>query len=172
MQFTIKKLIYKKYKHIKLLFYNMLLELLRMLNINVNSFVNKYIIKNNYIFKFFFLIIFSFFSFCNSVKDEVVARVGDNYLYKSDLILKFDSFENDKDSILKVRNYIDNWARKNLLYQQAAINLSDYKVNDLENLINNYRYDLYGTIYKETLLNKLLDTLIIDRKINSFILFL
>ena len=168
MQFTIKKLTYKKYKHIKLLFYNMLLELLRMLNINVNSFVNKYIIKNNYIFKFFFLIIFLFFAFCNSVKDEVVARVGDNYLYKSDLILKFDSFENDKDSILKVRNYIDNWARKNLLYQQAVINLSDYKVNDLENLINNYRYDLYGTIYKETLLNKLLDTLIIDRKINSF----
>ena len=168
MQFTIKKLTYKKYKHIKLLFYNMLLELLRMLNINVNSFVNKYIIKNNYIFKFFFLIIFLFFAFCNSVKDEVVARVGDNYLYKSDLILKFDSFEKDKDSILKVRFYIVNWARKNLLYHQAVINLYYYKVNDLENLINNYRYDLYGTIYKETLLNKLLDTLIIDRKINSF----
>ena len=138
MQFTIKKSIYKTYKHIKLLFYNVLINLLRKFNKNVNS-------------------ICLFFKSCNSNKDEVLARVGDKYLYKSDI--KIDSFENDEDSILKIRNFIDNWARRNLLYQKALINLSDLKVKDLENLIENYTYDLYGSVYKETLLNKLLDTL-------------
>ena len=169
MQFTIKKLIYKKYKHIKLLFNNMLLDLLRYYNKNVNSIVNKYIFKRNGLPKSILLFIILFiFQFCNTNKDEVLARVEDKYLYKSNIKLKVDSFETDKDSILKVRNFIDSWARKNLLYQKALVNLSDYKVEELENLINNYRYDLYGTVYKETLLNKMIDTLTLEKRINSF----
>ena len=123
---------------------------------------------NNFSLKFILLFVFVFFSFCNSNKDEVLARVGDKYLYRSDIKIKIDSFENDEDSILKTRNFIENWARKNLLYQKALINLSDLKVKDLENLIENYTYDLYGSVYKETLLNKLLDTLTMDNEINSF----
>ena len=54
------------------------------------------------------------------------------------------------------------------MYKKALVNLSDYKVEELENLINNYRYDLYGTVYKETLLNKMIDTLTLEKRINSF----
>ena len=167
MQFTIKKSIYKTYKHIKLLFYNVLINLLRKFNKNVNSIVNNIDLRFNWLIKlFFFSFICLFFKSCNSKKDEVLARVGDKYLYKSEI--KIDSFENYEDSILKARNFIDNWARRNLLYQKALINLSDLKVKDLESLIENYTYDLYGSVYKETLLNKLLDTLTIDNQINSF----
>ena len=123
---------------------------------------------NNFSLKFILLFVFVFFSFCNSNKDEVLARVGDKYLYRSDIKIKIDSFENDEDSILKTRNFIDNWARKNLLYQKALINLSEYKVKNLENLINDYRYDLYGNVYKESLLNNLLDTLSVDKKLSLF----
>ncbi len=169
MQFTIKKLIYKKYKHIKLLFNNMLLDLLRYRNKNVNNIVNKCFFKINRLSKFILMfIIFFVFEFCNKNKDEVVARIEDKYIYKSDIKLKSDSFETERDSILEVRNFIDNLARKNLLYQKALVNLSEYKVDELENLINNYRYDLYGTVYKETLLNKMIDTLTLEKKINSF----
>ena len=169
MQFTIKKSIYKTYKHIKLLFYNMLINLLKKNNKNVNSFVNNIHLRFNCSLKLFlFSFICLFFQSCNSNKDEVLARVGDKYLYKSDIKIKTDFFENDDDSILKIRNFIDDWARRNLLYQKALINLSDSKVKDLENLIENYTYDLYGGVYKETLLNKLLDTLTIDDEINLF----
>ena len=169
MQFTIKKSIYKTYKHIKLLFYNMLINLLKKVNKNVNNIVNNIDLRFNWLIKLFlFSFICLFFKSCNSKKDEVLARVGDKYLYKSDINIKIDSFENDEDSILKTRNFIDNWARRNLLYQKALINLSDLKVKDLENLIENYTYDLYGSVYKETLLNKLLDTLTIDEEVNSF----
>ena len=123
---------------------------------------------NNFSLKFILLFVFVFFSFCNSNKDEVLARVGDKYLYRSDIKIKIDSFENDEDSILKTRNFIDNWARKNLLYEKALINLSEYKVKNLENLINDYRYDLYGNVYKESLLNNLLDTLSVDKKLSLF----
>ena len=82
--------------------------------------------------------------------------------------MKIDSFENDEDSILKTRSFIDNWARKNLLYEKALINLSEYKVKNLENLINDYRYDLYGIVYKESLLINLLDTLSVDKKLSLF----
>ena len=169
MQFTIKKSIYKTYKHIKLLFYNMLINLLRKFNQNVNSIVNNIDLRFNWLIKLILLsFICLFFKSCNSNKDEVLARVGDNYLYKSDLKIIIDSFENDEDSILKTRNFIDNWARKNLLYQKALINLSEYKVKNLENLINDYRYDLYGNVYKESLLNNLLDTLSVDKKLSLF----
>jgi len=118
MQFTIKKSIYKTYKHIKLLFYNVLIDLLRKINKNVNSIVNNIHLRFNWLIKLFlFSFICLFFKSCNSNKDEVLARVGDKYLYKSDI--KIDSFENDEDSILKIRNFIDNWARKNLLYQEG-----------------------------------------------------
>ena len=123
---------------------------------------------NNFSLKFILLFVFVFFSFCNSNKDEVLARVGDKYLYRSDIKIKIDSFENDEDSILKTRSFIDNWARKNLLYEKALINLSEYKVKNLENLINDYRYDLYGNVYKESLLNNLLDTLSVDKKLSLF----
>ena len=94
MQFTIKKLIYKKYKHIKLLFNNMLLDLLRYYNKNVNSIVNKYIFKRNGLPKSILLFIILFiFQFCNTNKDEVLARVEDKYFYKSDIKLEVDSFE-------------------------------------------------------------------------------
>ena len=168
MQFTIKKLIYKKYKHIKSLFYNMLIDLLRKYDKTVNIIVNKIHLRFNWLSRCILFFVVLFFNSCNNNKDEVLARVGDKYLYKSDINIKLDSFESYEDSLLKTRNFIDNWARKNLLYQKALINLSDLKVKDLENLIDNYTYDLYGNVYKETLLNKLLDTLRINDQINFF----
>ena len=162
-----KKIKRQKYKHIKLLFYNVLLNLLRLKKKLLIAMLIT-IMKNNWPLRFILSLVFIFFTFCNSNKDEVLARVGDKYLYKSDIKMKLDSFENDKDSILKVRNFIDNWARKNLLYQKSLVNLPEYKVKDLENLIDNYRYDLFGTVYKESLLNNLLDTLSIDKKLNLF----
>ena len=79
-------------------------------NKNVNSIVNNIHLRFNWLIKlFFFFFICLFFKSCNSKKDEVLARVGDKYLYKSDI--KIDSFENYEDSILKSRNFIDNWAR-------------------------------------------------------------
>mgnify|MGYP001354589911 FL=1 len=168
MQFTIKKLTYKKYKHIKSLFYNMLIYLLRKYDKTVNIIVNNIHLRFNWLSRCILFFVLLFFNSCNNNKDEVLARVGDKYLYKSDINIKLDSFENYEDSLLKTRNFIDNWARKNLLYQKALINLSDLKIKDLENLIDNYTYDLYGSVYKETLLNKLLDTLTIDNEINFF----
>jgi len=148
----------------------MLIKLLRNIFIYINNFVNKYHIESMFLRKGLLLFIINFFLFCNSIKDDPVARVGETYLYRSEIDSKFNFFENNEDSIVKVRSYVDSWARKNLLYQQAFINLSDKEIDDLENLINNYRSDLYGTIYKESLLSKLVDTLSIENNVDSLFL--
>ena len=58
MQFTIKKSIYKTYKHIKLLFYNVLIDLLRKFNKNVNSIVNNIHLRFNWLIKLFLFLLF------------------------------------------------------------------------------------------------------------------
>ena len=58
---------------------------------------------------------------CNnwvSENDEVIARVGSEYLYRDDLTNQFEYFENETDSLLKTRTFIDSWAREKILLQK------------------------------------------------------
>ena len=72
----------------------------------------------------FFFIIFCLNS-CNLFKPkkepESIARVGKNYLYKTDVISLVPSGTSKKDSILLVRDYINRWATQKLLIDAAEI---------------------------------------------------
>jgi hypothetical protein len=103
-------------------------------------------------------------------EDKVLARVGLVYLHSSDLESKLFDFKSSQDSTLKSRNYIDFWARNQLLLQQSKINLTDEKIINLENLINQYRLDLYSNTYKTTLINKIFDSFVSENEIDSFLL--
>lgn len=103
-------------------------------------------------------------------KETVVARVGDIFLYNSDLNKEFEKFKSKSDSLLKTRNFIDSWAKNQLLVQLAAKNLNNDKLKNLENLITRYRYELYSNNYIQSVVNNLLDTLIKNQEIDSFLL--
>ena len=121
------------------------------------------------------LMVFSCFIVCVSCdrftvsKEEVIARVGTVYLYKTDLEKELDLFVNMEDSLLKTRNYIDQWARKEILLQQAEINLKTNVIEDLDVLIEQYKIDLYSNTYKQTVINKSIDTIISSKEIDSFL---
>ena len=100
---------------------------------------------------------------------EVVARVGTKYLYKRDLSEIKNSFDNLSDSLIKTRNFIDSWARGLILLQKAEINLSDDEINVLDKLINDYKLDIYGNAYQQTIESKNIDTLIYNTEIDSFL---
>jgi hypothetical protein len=100
---------------------------------------------------------------------EVVARVGTKYLYKNDLIQITDSFDTRSDSIIKSRNFIDSWARNQILLQKAQINLSDNEIDNLDKLIEDYKLDIYGNAYQQTITSKSIDTFISGKKIDSFL---
>ena len=103
-------------------------------------------------------------------KEEVIARVGAVYLYRTDLEKGLDAFVNEVDSILKSRNYIDQWARNQILMQQAEINLDIDIINKTELLVDEYKIDLYSNTYKQSVIDKAIDTDITSQELDSFLL--
>ncbi len=99
---------------------------------------------------------------------EPLARVGNVYLYKEDIneLLK-DNVSKD-DSASFVTNYINNWATKQLLLSKSKINLPQEKLKEFNDLIDNYKTDLYTRAYKEALVSKIEDTIISDQELFSF----
>ena len=72
-----------------------------------------------------------------------VARVNDSYLYQKDIKnLTFDNTSKE-DSTLIVTNFINRWATKQLLIDQSIINLPQEKQDAYNNLVNQYKTDLY-----------------------------
>lgn len=125
----------------------------------------------HFYFKLVVIVVFIFGLYgCNSferVQDSAIARVGDTYLYSSDLNRHFESFSNSNDSLVQVQNYINTWAKEQLIYQQADLNIESIKKKELQSLVRQYEVELYGQVYKEFILNTRMDTLITDLQIKQ-----
>lgn len=109
---------------------------------------------------------------CGWLKDPgegvVVARVGDTYLYQSDVISFLEDFSDDQDSLVLVSNFINNWATKQLLLEGAKRNVSKEQQVNFNKLAEDYRLGLYTSTYKDALVNKQLDTLVSDAEALQF----
>ncbi|MDG2396466.1 MAG: peptidyl-prolyl cis-trans isomerase [Flavobacteriaceae bacterium] len=109
------------------------------------------------------IIITSFFFSCTifpkNLKDNLIARAGNKFLYHSELENKI-QYKSISDSIFKSKVIIDNWARDNLLFEKSKINLSDKTLSELNSLVEEYKYDLYIRTYKEFVVKNSIDTLI------------
>ena len=119
----------------------------------------------------FFMILGSLISCADwsTENDRVVARVGDVYLYSSDFEEELGDFIDETDSILKTRNYIDSWAKSQLFVQTTKRNLPNSELDDLEELIDQYRVELYTNAYIQSVVNTSLDTIVSTVEIDSFL---
>ena len=119
----------------------------------------------------FFMILGSLISCADwsTENDRVVARVGDVYLYSSDFEEELGDFIDETDSILKTRNYIDSWAKSQLFVQTTKRNLPDSELDDLEELIDQYRVELYTNAFIQSVVNTSLDTIVSTVEIDSFL---
>lgn len=118
------------------------------------------------------ILILTLLNSCNNwiqVNEEVVARIGTSYLYKKDLVDIIKTPISKSDSLLKLNSFIDNWARKQLILQQAKIILPESTLIELETMIKDYRNDLFINSYRKAVINKNLDTIINDSEINMFL---
>ena len=100
--------------------------------------------------------------------DTPIARVNDSYLYQKDI--KNLIFENTSknDSTLIVTNFINRWATKQLLIDQSIINLTQEKQDAYNNLVNQYKTDLYIEAYKGSIVAKRLDSIITIEELEKF----
>ena len=120
--------------------------------------------------KYIFLIVIFFYN-CDLLEnrpDQVLARVNDKFIYESDLKKALPDGLSNEDSILFAKNFINNWAKKNLLFEKALINLEDSKQNELNKLIESYKNDLFSFTYQEKIVKFSMDTIIPDSAIIKY----
>ena len=105
----------------------------------------------------------------NSPSDErPLARVGDNYLYEADVMELLSEDLSERDSAYFVTNFINTWAAKQLLLSKARINLREDQLEEFEQLVNDYRTDLYTRAYKEALVLQAQDTAVTTQELQRF----
>ena len=77
---------------------------------------------------FFALFIFSCGNNSLETGEKPLAKVGDSYLYPSDVkVSVFSSNGSKEDSTEMAKKYINNWVHETLLLQKAEKNLTDDK---------------------------------------------
>ncbi|WP_412464513.1 hypothetical protein [Flavobacterium mekongense] len=101
-------------------------------------------------------------------KPESIARVGKNYLYKSDIATLVPAGTSKADSILLVRDFINRWASQKLLIEAAERNLSDKKKSEYNALIKQYKIDLYTKAYIEEVVKNNVDTLVTEEELKKY----
>ncbi|MDO9679856.1 MAG: hypothetical protein Q8S23_03760 [Bacteroidales bacterium] len=99
--------------------------------------------------------------------DVVVARVGENYLYKEDIKNLIPPGTSYSDSIMMVRQYINSWALKYLLLSKAEAELSKSD-KDVEGELRDYRTSLLVYRYEKQYIEKRLDTLVSDQEARAY----
>ncbi|NAS32762.1 peptidyl-prolyl cis-trans isomerase [Flavobacteriaceae bacterium R38] len=119
---------------------------------------------------FLLLVSCNLFQKQNETDKKVVARVGENYLYEEDIKEILNERLSKEDSAIIVNNYINTWAKKQLLVEKARINLDEKKTEEFEELIEDYRLDLYTAAYKEALVNREMDTVVSLEEMNVYYL--
>ncbi len=98
------------------------------------------------------------------VEGEPLARVYNRYLYKSDLKDLVPKDLSEKDSLAFLQNYINVWAKDQLMIYKAEYNLTESKKN-FDKQIEEYRNDLLKFAYRQEYISQNLDTVIQDSAI-------
>ena len=74
----------------------------------------------------------------------------------------------EQDSALVVSSFITRWATQKLLMSGAQRNITSEEQERLNNLVNQYRSELYSQAYKDALVERNLDSTITDAEAKAF----
>jgi len=96
-----------------------------------------------------------------------LAKVGDKYLYESDVEGLIPKGTRTKDSLLISHSYINKWVQTQLLLQEAENNLPPEKLN-FDKQLQEYKNSLIIYYYETEYVKQHLDTLITDENINDY----
>jgi hypothetical protein len=99
---------------------------------------------------------------------KAIVRVGNSYLYLEDIANLVPSGTSKKDSIAIVKSFIDRWATQKLLFEASEKNISNAKVAEFNELIDQYKVDLYTKAYLEELVIRQIDTVVTEEQIESY----
>lgn len=106
--------------------------------------------------------------FIENKPDQVLARLGDDFFYESDLMDVLPTGLSYEDSIIFVKNRINNWAKEKLLFNKALVNLGDKKQENLKQLIDSYKNELFSYSYQEMIVKSSMDTFVSEKSIREY----
>ena len=109
-------------------------------------------------------ILLSCSNFSNNNSNNLIARAGENFLYENDLPV----YTSKDDSLIKISSFIEAWAKEKVLYDLSMINLSQSKRAEIDELVDNYKVDLYINSYKDLIVNSRIDSIVTTEQIDSF----
>jgi len=105
---------------------------------------------------------------CNNHKNDIaLAKVGDAYLYQSDIRALISSETTSADSVIIVQNYINAWVEQQLISQKAEDELPSDK-KDFKKQIEDYKQVLLIQAYENQYLQQHLDTTLSERDISAY----
>ncbi|MDG1063171.1 MAG: peptidyl-prolyl cis-trans isomerase [Flavobacteriaceae bacterium] len=120
----------------------------------------------------FWMALFFVFGSCRYVapneQKKPLARVNQSYLYYEDIGPGLLESVTAQDSSLIIQNQITRWATKQLLIDQAKINISPEQQADLEDLIQQYRTDLFTEYYKSSIVAAQLDSIVTEAELEQY----
>lgn len=98
-----------------------------------------------------------------------IAKVNNAFLYKEDL-QKFNIPEglSEKDSIAVLMNYINDWATKQLILQESLKNMTQKQQLEYNNLVEQYRLDLFSSTYENALVEKNLNVKVTPDEVEDY----
>lgn len=106
---------------------------------------------------------------CNYFKaaqePQSIARVGSEFLYLDDIQNLVPKGTSESDSTAIVSAYIKKWATQKLLLEAAEVNLSEEKATEFNELVNQYKTDLFTNGYLEQLVIRKVDTIVTEQEI-------
>lgn len=109
---------------------------------------------------------------CNSSNKKSgrlpVAKVGNTILYYDQIPQIFQAEETETDSAATVQNYINRWARKELLLQKAEENLTPEYRDEISKQIEETRANLVIYQYQRQMMLEKMDTVISDTELEKY----
>ena len=99
---------------------------------------------------------------------EAIARVGEDYLFLKDIRNLVPEGSSAADSVQIVQGFINRWASQKLMIAKAELNLKDSKKVEFDELVEQYKIDLYTKAYIEELVKQTIDTAVSSEEMKAY----
>ncbi|WBL26460.1 peptidyl-prolyl cis-trans isomerase [Zunongwangia sp. HGR-M22] len=99
---------------------------------------------------------------------KIVVRVNNSYLYEEDIAELVGEGISAEDSSIIVNSYINRWATQQLLIDRAKLNLPEEQQREFNELVENYRNELYTNAYSDAIVSQELDSVFNDSVISGY----
>jgi len=103
-----------------------------------------------------------------SLKRVPVAKIGDQILYSDDIPFQTTQGISKDDSLTIIRNYVNQWAKHELLFQRAEKNLTSDVKDHIEKQLDENRFNLIVYEYQQQMMLEKMDTVIGEDEIQDY----